>query len=87
MKSRAPFDKVQAIQSSLRCFACGIIGLLPGIGLPFAIVALGEYFRVMRNQARVWNPAEGYAGTGGICATVGLLLTLVLAGVIYIEAS
>lgn len=87
MKSRPPFDKIEAIERSLRCFTCGIIGILPGIGLPFAIVAIGDYLRVNRHKESVWNPAERYLGAGAFCAVVGLMISLVLAGIIYIEAS
>jgi len=85
MNPHPPFDKVQIIEHSLRCFCCGLIGILPGIGLPFAIIALGDCLFVWRRQRGDWNPAEGYLRIGAAAALAGLLLTLLLAGVIMIE--
>ncbi|HLX71689.1 MAG TPA: hypothetical protein VKV04_18915 [Verrucomicrobiae bacterium] len=86
MKS-APLDQVQLIERSLRCFACGIIGILPGIGLPFAIVALGECLRVSLRKGAQLNPAERYLHWGALGATAGLLLTIVLAAALAIKLS
>jgi hypothetical protein len=85
MKSKAPFDKVQVIDRSLRCFAFGLVGLLPVIGFPFAIIALGEYTHVKRRKGSIWNPAERYLGIGSLCATAGLGLSLLIVAVIALE--
>lgn len=87
MKSATPFDKAQVIEGSLRCFAWGLVGVLPGIGLPFAIIAIGHYFRIARHKGDTWNPAAAYLEAGGICAVLGVLITMLLAGVIFVEAS
>jgi hypothetical protein len=34
--------KIQMLKSSMQCFAFGLLGLLPVIGLPFAIAALPD---------------------------------------------
>jgi hypothetical protein len=44
-------DRVQIIERSLRCFFCGLVGILPGIGLPFAVVALGDWIFVLRHKS------------------------------------
>jgi hypothetical protein len=87
MKSTVPFDKIQLIRGSLRCFAFGIVGVLPGIGLPFAIVALGEVFRINRHKGSTWNPAERYLTVGALLASLGLGLTLLLFGIVLVEIS
>ena len=85
MNPRPPFDKVQIIERSLRCFSFGLLGILPGIGLPFAVIALGDCLFVWRRKQGDWNPAERYLQTGTLAATAGLMLTLVLAAVVIIE--
>lgn len=86
MKSAVPFDKVQVIERSLHCFAWGLVGLLPGIGVPFAIVALSDALSVAWRKGSVWNPAELYLTIGGLCAILGISITVLLGGAIYIEA-
>lgn len=79
-------EKVQTIQRSLRCFFCGIIGILPGVGIPFAVVALGNWLFLLRRSKDNWNPAARYLHYGALAATLGILLTFLLAAVIVIEA-
>jgi hypothetical protein len=76
MKSRPPPTRVQTIERSLRCFDCGLFGLLPVIGLPFAVGAIANYRRVKRWQTPAWNPARSCLVWGLVCADTGLLLTL-----------
>jgi hypothetical protein len=85
MKSPTPLDKVHVIERSLRCFACGVIGILPGIGVPFAVAALGDCLRVSFRKGAQSNPAEHYLRWGALGATTGLLLTVVLAMALAIE--
>jgi hypothetical protein len=85
MKSKTPFDKAQVIERSLRCFEFGIVGLLPVIGLPFAMVALGAFAQVKRHRTSVWNPAERYLRIGSSCAAAGLGLTLLIVSAIAIQ--
>jgi ABC-type phosphate transport system permease subunit len=77
----ASMDKVEVIQLSLRCFTMGLIGLLPVLGIPFAIVALSNYFHVNRLVGTQWNPAQTYLTWGLATALCGLFLTVVIAGV------
>jgi len=73
----ARMDKVELIQRSLRCFTLGIVGVLPVVGLPFAVMALTNYFAVQRTSGGQWNPAHTYLTWGMATAVSGLLLTLV----------
>lgn len=85
MNATAPFDKVQVIERSLRCFAFGITGLLPVIGVPFAVIALNNFTQVKRHKGSIWNPAGRYLGTGALCATAGLGLSLLIVSAIAIQ--
>ncbi len=73
---RRPMGKIALIQHSPRCFGRGLLGLLPIIGLPFAVAALVSFVRVAFNRGSEWNPAERYLSWGVACAVLGLLLTL-----------
>lgn len=70
-------DKVEVIQRSLRCFTLGLFGILPVIGLPFAIMALSSFLQVKRGLGGQWNPAEQYLVWGMATAVCGLFLTVV----------
>ena len=85
MSAKPPFDKVQLIERSLRCFAFGLVGLLPVIGVPFAFIAVSNYLQVKRRKGSIWNPAERYLGIGSLCATAGLGLTFLIVSAIVIQ--
>ena len=75
--------KIRMLQNSLRCFTCGLLGLLPVIGLPFALAALVLSGQVRAGQKKYWNAARPYwiwgfvsAMTGTVCW--GLILILVV---------
>ena len=78
----AALDKIEVIQRSLRCFTLGLIGILPVLGIPFAIAALSNYFQVKRMVGTQWNPAQRYLTWGVVTALCGLFLTTVIAGVV-----
>ena len=87
MNPGTPLDRIKMIQRSLRCFVCGLLALLPVVGLPFAIVAIGDFLRVNRGKDATWNPAARYARTGLVCAVAGLLIEMLLAAIVFIEVS
>jgi hypothetical protein len=85
-------DRIEAIERSLRCFTLGLLGLIPLLGIPAALVAHGEFRRVRRHYGRCWNPARKYLLLGIVFADItlgitlaggGLLLLLVLASVLF----
>jgi hypothetical protein len=78
----ASMDKVEVIQRSLRCFTLGLIGLLPVLGIPFAVMALANFFQVKGAIGAQWNPAQQYLTWGMATALCGLFLTVVIAGVL-----
>lgn len=87
--NQTAMDKVDAIQCSLRCFVTGLFGLLPVLGLPFAIVALANYFKLRRGCRGQWNPAQRYVKWGvatALCGTfLTIVITIVLAGIIILD--
>ena len=75
--------KIQMLKNSLRCFVYGLLGLLPVIGLPFALAALWISGRVRGKEKQMWNAARPYRIWGVVCAAFGTVLwTGVLAIVI-----
>lgn len=71
--------KIKMLQESMQCFAFGLIGLLPIIGLPFALAALWIGGRARVREKRYWNPAKPYRICGIVCAAFGAIFLLLLA--------
>jgi hypothetical protein len=65
------------IQLSLRAFFCGLIGVLPIIGLAPGLYAVFCWARINRRYAGEWNPASGYLSWGVALALLGLGVTAV----------
>ena len=65
--------KIRMLKNSLRCFVCGLLGLLPAIGVPFAFAALVLSGQVRTGQKKYWNAARPYWICGVISAIAGLL--------------
>ena len=80
-----PLGKIALIQQSLGCFCQSLFGLLPIIGLPFAVAAIVRFVRVSWYRGAEWNPAERYLYWGLRCAILGLLLSLAAFTVIVLE--
>ncbi len=78
MKAVQPMTRIEVIEGSLRCFAYGLIGLLPVIGIPMAVFSAFQYSRVKRGQGEMWNPAQRYLFWGGVCARMSLGLFLLV---------
>jgi hypothetical protein len=66
-------DKIQMLKGSMRCFIYGLLGLLPVLGLPFALAALYISGRVRVKEKLFWNAARPYRLWGVACAAVGLI--------------
>jgi hypothetical protein len=63
--------KIKMMKSSIRCLIFGLLGLLPVIGLPFALAALWISGRVRAQEKQFWNAAKPYRVIGAVCAGVG----------------
>jgi hypothetical protein len=68
-----PTEKIKMIKASLRCFVFGLLGLLPLLGLPFAVAALVNSGKVRAGQKFLWNPARPYWILGLTCAILGTI--------------
>ncbi len=71
-------DFATAIRKSLTAFACGIVGLVPFVGVVPAVCALFLSARV-RRRYRDWNPASVYLRWASVLGVLGIVVTL-LAG-------
>jgi hypothetical protein len=76
-------DKIKMLENSLQCYVCGLLGLLPVIGLPFAVAALVIAGKVRAGQKKYWNAARSYWVSGiayAIAGTVfwGFILSLII---------
>jgi hypothetical protein len=69
-----PQTKIRMLKSSMRCFVFGLLGLIPLIGLPFALAALWISGRVRAQEKQMWNAAQPYRIWGAISAAVGTVL-------------
>ena len=75
--------KIRMLKSSLHCYVCGLLGLLPVLGLPFAFAALVFSVEVRAGQKKYWNAARPYWIWGVVCAAAGpifwtVILTLII---------
>jgi hypothetical protein len=67
--------RIIVIQLSLRAFVCGLVGVLPVIGVVPALCALSCWVRIRRRYPDEWNPASNYLRWGSILAVLGLGIT------------
>jgi hypothetical protein len=68
-------DRPTAIRRSLTAFVCGLIGLVPVLGIFLSLYSVGCWVSVNRRYKEQWNPAAKYLTWGLLLALVGLLLT------------
>ncbi len=66
--------KLGMIKASLRCLVFGLLGLLPIIGLPFALAAFWPFFQARKLEKHLWNPAKTHRIIGLISAILGALI-------------
>jgi hypothetical protein len=66
-------EKIKMLKGSMRCFIFGMLGLLPVIGLPFALGALWVSGGVRAKEKKFWNAARPYRLWGIVCAAFGAL--------------
>jgi hypothetical protein len=80
--------KIRMLENSMRCFVCGLLGLLPVIGFPFALAALVLSGQVRAGQKKYWNAARPYWILGVISAVAGTIFWgLILTIIIYHAAT
>lgn len=77
-------DRITAIRKSLTGFVCGLLGLVPVVGLPPALYALVCWFSVQSRYGKQWNPAAPYLRLGAALGLLGLLgWGLLVAAVVF----
>jgi hypothetical protein len=69
-----PAAKIKMMKGSIRCLTFGLLGLLPLIGVPFALAALWSSYSARRMERQFWNPAKPHRILGLICAAAGALI-------------
>ena len=69
-------NKIPAIESALCCFVCGLLALLPILGVGFTVVAIMYYRKSLALSRECWNPAQRYALLGLIFALIGPAISL-----------
>jgi hypothetical protein len=74
--------KLKMLHGSTRCLIFGLLGLLPAIGLPFALAALWEAGRARQHEKRFWNAARPYRLLGVWCAALGTVAWILVAALI-----
>ena len=79
--------KIRMLKSSMRCFVFGLLGLIPLIGLPFAIAALWISGRVRVKEKQMWNAAQSYRIWGVVCAAGGTIFGGFILTIIIYQAA
>jgi len=74
MNNAAAAAKIKMMKASNRCLALGLLGLLPLVGVPFALAGLWASFTARKQERYFWNPAKPHRILGLISAAVGLLV-------------
>ena len=69
-----PAAKIKMMETSQRCLVFGLLGLLPIIGLPFALVAGWTSGQARALEKQFWNPARPLRILGLACAMVGVIV-------------
>jgi len=69
--------RITVIQLSLRAFVCGLLGLLPVVGLLPALDALVCWVRIRQRYPNEWNPASSYLSWGTALAVLGMGITAI----------
>lgn len=65
--------KIKMLKGSMCCFIFGLLGLVPILGLPFALAALWVSGRVRGTEKQFWNAAKPYRIWGVVCAAIGTI--------------
>lgn len=74
---KRPEDRISVMEGSLRCFALGLLSLIPPVGLIMLPMILIIGHRVRITAEDTWNPAKRFLAWGYYLAQVGGFLSLV----------
>jgi len=81
----SPEFRIRVMDRSLRCFAGGVCGLIPLLGVPEAMLAF-LYFWETRAAAAAWpeNPARHYRRAGFVFAILGTLVSVIISAIFLV---
>jgi hypothetical protein len=65
--------KIIMLKGSMRCFAYGLLAVLPILGFGFGMAALRISGQVRVAERSFWNAARPYRICGVICAALSLI--------------
>jgi hypothetical protein len=71
-------DRVTVIKKSCSVFLCGLLSLIPIIGLVPSIYSLISIRQIRIGFNESWNPASGYLRAGAIMARLGFFCSAIL---------
>lgn len=83
-----PAEREWVVRHSFACQAMGLGSLVPLLGMPLAVMAVAEFWRVSRRSGGGWNPARRHLLLGlwlGLAGCVLALNLLVMAGLLIIR--
>jgi hypothetical protein len=66
-------SRIATIKSSLSCFVCSLIGLVPLVGIPFAVAAVVRGRQTPGADRLDWNPADRYLRAARWLGPLGFL--------------
>jgi hypothetical protein len=81
----SPVDRIHVIEKSLRVFVCGVLGIIPLLGLVPAGYAIIAAIQVYKRVGSGWNPAASYLCWGLVVALAAWILTFLAAGALWIQ--
>jgi len=81
-----PAAKIKMMKGSIRCLIFGLLGLLPVVGLPFALAALWVAGGVRTKEKLYWNAAKPYRVWGVTCAAMGAVVWSVVDTLLIFQA-
>jgi hypothetical protein len=70
-------NRIAAVKSSLRCFVYSLIGLVPLIGIPFAVAAIVRSRQVQKAISSDWNPGDRYLNAAGRIGPLSFLTSAI----------
>ena len=70
-------NRIAAVKSSLRCFVYSLIGLVPLIGIPFAVAAIVRSRQVQKAASPDWNPGDRYLNAARRIGPLGFLTSAI----------
>jgi hypothetical protein len=80
-----PAAKIKMMQESIRCLTFGLLGLVPLIGLPFALAALWLAGRVRLQEKQFWNAAKPCRVIGVACAALGTVAWFIIGALVVFQ--